>query len=96
MIFDILNFAVLLLSLLLQLLKYRSEQPFFKGTSFQTISAFGSNAAIIHYTPTPETDATILTNNLYLGKKERQKDRKTERQKDRKKERNNLLNDHLQ
>ena len=53
----------------IQLLKYRSEQPFFKGTSFSTISAFGPNAAIIHYTPSPETDAQIDTTSLYMGKR---------------------------
>ena len=53
----------------MQLLKYRSEQPFFKGTSFSTISAFGPNAAIIHYTPSPETDAKIDTTSLYMGKR---------------------------
>jgi hypothetical protein len=53
-----------------QLLNYRSEQPFFKSSSFSTISAFGPNAAIIHYTPTPETDAQIDTTSLYMGKRE--------------------------
>jgi hypothetical protein len=35
--------------------------------SFSTISAFGSNAAIIHYSPTAETDAAITADGLYLG-----------------------------
>ena len=38
---------------------YRASQENSRGTSFGTISAFGSNGAIIHYSPTPETDATI-------------------------------------
>ena len=52
----------------LQLVQYRSEQPYFKGTSFSTISAFGTNAAIVHYSPTVETDALITTESVYLGK----------------------------
>ena len=29
--------------------EYRSNQTLFKGTSFETISAYGANGAIIHY-----------------------------------------------
>merc|ERR1711974_337377 len=36
------------------------------GTSFGTISAFGSNGAIIHYSPTPETDAPITRDGLFM------------------------------
>ncbi|CAF1321573.1 unnamed protein product [Rotaria sordida] len=34
--------------------------------SFDSISAFGSNAAIIHYSPKPKTAATITKNGTYL------------------------------
>ena len=30
-----------------------------RGLSFTTISGFGSNGAIIHYSPTPQTDKNI-------------------------------------
>ena len=40
-------------------LGFRASQENSRGTSFGTISAFGSNGAIIHYSPTPETDARI-------------------------------------
>lgn len=36
------------------------------GLSFATISAFGKNAAIIHYEATPETDTKITKDNVYL------------------------------
>ena len=29
--------------------EYRANQTLFKGTSFETISAYGANGAIIHY-----------------------------------------------
>ena len=41
---------------------------FYTGPSFTTIAAFGANSAVIHYTPTKETDAKINTTNLFLGK----------------------------
>ena len=51
-----------------QLLKeYRSQQKLSKGLSFTTIAAFGANSAVIHYTPTEETDANINTTSLFLG-----------------------------
>jgi len=37
-----------------------------KGLSFRTISAFGANAAVIHYRPEAETDTRIDTSNVYL------------------------------
>ena len=50
------------------LLDYRKKQKDNKGTSFHSISAFGSNGAIIHYLPTPETDKVITTDGLYMRK----------------------------
>ena len=37
-----------------------------RGLSFSTISAFGSNGAIIHYSATPETDKVITTQGLLM------------------------------
>ena len=34
--------------------------------SFETISAFADNAAIIHYQPTPETEKQIDKTSVYL------------------------------
>ena len=48
--------------------EYRSQQHLNVGPSFTTIAAFGTNSAVIHYTPTKETDAQINTTNLFLGK----------------------------
>ena len=48
--------------------EYRSQQTNSKGISFHPISAFGSNGAIIHYTPTAETDKKITTDGLFMSK----------------------------
>lgn len=45
---------------------FRAEQVDFVGLSFDTISSVGSNAAIIHYKPTPETDRPITNQEIYL------------------------------
>ena len=47
---------------------YRGQQINSKGISFHPISAFGSNGAIIHYTPTVVTDKVITTSGLYMSK----------------------------
>ncbi|CAG8769169.1 1382_t:CDS:2, partial [Acaulospora colombiana] len=46
--------------------KFRAEQDDFVGLSFDTISASGSNGAIIHYKPEPDTCASIDPKLLYL------------------------------
>ncbi|XP_023223651.1 xaa-Pro aminopeptidase 1-like [Centruroides sculpturatus] len=48
------------------LAKFRKEQEYYKGNSFETISAFGPNSAIVHYEPLPSTNKTIDTRNVYL------------------------------
>ncbi|MCX7338535.1 MAG: aminopeptidase family protein P [Alphaproteobacteria bacterium] len=48
------------------LLAQRRAQPLFQNLSFGTISAAGPNAAIIHYQPTPTSNAPIKTGQLYL------------------------------
>lgn len=42
-----------------ELLSFRKDQPYFMGESFGTISAYGSNAAIVHYSPTIETNKIV-------------------------------------
>ncbi|XP_058827106.1 xaa-Pro aminopeptidase ApepP-like [Topomyia yanbarensis] len=49
-----------------KLREFRSVQQNFVSLSFTAISAFGSNAAIVHYSPTEETDTLITRDNIYL------------------------------
>ena len=51
-----------------KLLEYRSSQEGFKGVSFNTISGFGPNGAVIHYRAAPETVAKIDDSSLFLRK----------------------------
>jgi len=46
--------------------QYRLEQNNSRGDSFGTISAYGANGAIIHYSPTPDTDARLSNDSLYM------------------------------
>lgn len=45
---------------------FRGEQADFVGLSFDTISASGPNAAVIHYKPTAETDRAVNDCEIYL------------------------------
>uniref|UniRef100_A0A915I2C5 Uncharacterized protein n=1 Tax=Romanomermis culicivorax TaxID=13658 RepID=A0A915I2C5_ROMCU len=45
---------------------FRSKQQDFMGLSFDTISAVGSNSAIIHYKPTVESNTELSRGQLYL------------------------------
>jgi Xaa-Pro aminopeptidase len=54
------------LSCAAQLLEFRRVGEHFMDTSFGTISAVGSNGAIIHYQPTPQTNRRLEAQNLYL------------------------------
>ncbi|CAF3418743.1 unnamed protein product [Rotaria socialis] len=45
---------------------FRCQQQNYLYDSFETISASGKNASIIHYKPTEESDKTITSNELYL------------------------------
>ncbi len=49
-----------------RLLGFRMEQDLFRGVSFPTISAYGENAAMVHYEPTPETSAPLRPEGLLL------------------------------
>ena len=44
----------------------RSEQPLYRGLSFDTISAYGPHGAIVHYEPTQKTDVPLQRNSLLL------------------------------
>lgn len=44
----------------------RQLQPHYQGTSFDTIAGYGANGAIIHYRPTPSTNATLMPDGLFL------------------------------
>lgn len=43
-----------------------SQQEHFRGVSFHTCSAVGAHAAIVHYTPTLETQKRITRDEIYL------------------------------
>jgi Xaa-Pro aminopeptidase len=49
-----------------QLETFQSQEDLFQSLSFDSISAFGPNAAVIHYSPKPETAAQITKDGLYL------------------------------
>ncbi|MCD7930017.1 MAG: aminopeptidase P family protein [Tannerellaceae bacterium] len=44
----------------------RAEQPLAIGDSFKSISSYGAHGAIVHYTPTEETDTEIKPEGSYL------------------------------
>ncbi len=49
-----------------QLEAFRSEGERFRGLSFDTISGFAGNGAVVHYRATPETAKVIDDSTLYL------------------------------
>jgi len=49
-----------------KLLEFRKENPEFLYLSFNTISSFASNGAIIHYHSSPKTNKKLAGNSLYL------------------------------
>ena len=44
----------------------RAEQPLYLMDSFASISSYGPHGAIVHYSPSPETDTVLQRDNLYL------------------------------
>ena len=54
------------LSAAAKLTALRSEQPQYVMDSFASISSYGPHGAVVHYSPTPETDTELKTNSLYL------------------------------
>ncbi|CAD5174420.1 aminopeptidase P2 [Musa acuminata AAA Group] len=49
-----------------KLLEFRKKQPGFLDTSFDTISGYGANGAIIHYNPNSESCSVVGDKNLFL------------------------------
>ncbi len=49
-----------------KLTSFRNQQENIKGASFNTISGFAANGAIIHYHPNLETNKVVDNTNLYL------------------------------
>ena len=45
---------------------FRSEQPLFRGVSFDTIAAYQAHGAIVHYEPTPESDIPLKPEGFLL------------------------------
>ena len=45
---------------------FKKKNYLYKGPSFETISAYGSNSSIIHYRVTNKSDKVLKKNNLYL------------------------------
>jgi Xaa-Pro aminopeptidase len=54
------------LSVAAKLEAFRSEQPLFRGISFDTIAAYQAHGAIVHYEPTPETDIPLKPEGFLL------------------------------
>lgn len=54
------------LSVTAKLTKLRSEQPLYRGLSFDTIAGYGPHGAIVHYEATPATDARLEPRGLLL------------------------------
>ena len=54
------------LSAAAKLTALRSEQPQYVIDSFASISSYGPHGAVVHYSPTPETDTELKTDSLYL------------------------------
>ncbi|MBP1639917.1 MAG: putative aminopeptidase [Bacteroidetes bacterium] len=54
------------LSIAEQLCKFRAEQALFKGESFGTIAGYKDHGAIVHYSATAESNATLQPEGLLL------------------------------
>lgn len=51
---------------LILFIKNARMDPLNRGVSFNTIGSYGDHSAIVHYTPTEETNVPIKTDNIYL------------------------------
>ncbi len=54
------------LSAVAKLADFRQQREIFQDNSFDTISGYGPNGAVIHYRVTPETNLAIKPGSLYL------------------------------
>ena len=61
-----LNSTLTELSIDQKLTALRAEQPLYRGSSFDTIAAYGPHGAIVHYEATPETDVPLKPEGLLL------------------------------
>lgn len=50
-----------------KLTRFRQQQEGYIRDSFEPLQAFGPNAAMMHYSPTPETDATLEEGGMLLS-----------------------------
>lgn len=46
--------------------QFRSEQPLYRGVSFDTIAGYASHGAIVHYEPTEQTDVALMPKGFLL------------------------------
>lgn len=49
-----------------KLRSFRAEQELYKGESFDTIAGYGAHGAIVHYSATPESNATLRPKGFLL------------------------------
>lgn len=49
-----------------KLYEFRSKQDGFRGESFGTIAGYAAHGAIVHYSATPESDATLKPEGIFL------------------------------
>uniref|UniRef100_A0A147BCG4 Putative xaa-pro aminopeptidase n=1 Tax=Ixodes ricinus TaxID=34613 RepID=A0A147BCG4_IXORI len=49
-----------------QLIHFRKEQKLYRGDSFETIAASGPNSAIVHYSPTAQTNRRVDKDQMLL------------------------------
>ena len=46
--------------------EFRSRQALYRGLSFRMISSYGEHGAVVHYSPSPETDIPLRAKGTYL------------------------------
>jgi Xaa-Pro aminopeptidase len=46
--------------------EFRGQQALFRGLSFHTISSYGEHGAVVHYSPSPDTDIPVRPKGTYL------------------------------
>ena len=46
--------------------EFRSRQALYRGLSFKTISSYGEHGAVVHYSPSPDTDIPLRPKGSYL------------------------------
>jgi Xaa-Pro aminopeptidase len=50
-----------------KLYEFRRADPHYQGVSFNAIAGAGAHGAIVHYRATPQTDATLKTEEIFLS-----------------------------